>query len=57
MFADVTLLPAFLALYGLKKILFSDDFKPSPNLDNLPEGAAPPLADLSISDVNRKLYM
>ena len=35
---------------------FSDDFSPSPNLDNLPEGAAPPLADLSISEVNRKLY-
>ena len=36
---------------------FSDDFSPSPNLDNLPEGAAPPLADLSISEVNRKLYL
>lgn len=37
--------------------LITDDFKPSPDLDNLPEGAAAPLADLSISDVNRKLYM
>ena len=36
---------------------FSDDFSPSPNLDNLPEGAAPPLADLSISEVNRKLCL
>lgn len=37
--------------------LITDDFKPSPNLENLPEGAAPPLADLSISEVNKKLYM